>query len=171
MTILITGGAGCGKSQIAEDILQKSEVEKFYIATMEQRGEDAQRVIARHRMSRAGKGFLTIEQTHDIGKTPIPHGCAALLECVTTLTANEIFSYGNSDPVEKIVADITTLAACTETFVAVTGEVGGDGITYSPETENYIRAMGEINRRLAAFADVVIEAVYGIPVVLKGELP
>lgn len=33
----------------------------------------------------------------------------------------------------------------------------------------YIRAMAEINRRLADMADAVIEVVVGIPVILKGE--
>lgn len=35
----------------------------------------------------------------------------------------------------------------------------------------YIEEMGRISCGLAQMADVVIEAVYGLPVVLKGELP
>ncbi len=171
MTILITGGAKCGKSRIAEDILSRVDTEKFYIATMEPRGEEAERVISRHREARRGKGFLTIERTHDIGGTALPHGCAALLECVPTLTANEMFSQRQEDPAEKVIAGIAALAGLAGTLVVVTNDVGGDGGAYSPETNNYIRAMGEINRRLAALADTVIEAVYGIPIVLKGELP
>ncbi|MDD7430253.1 MAG: hypothetical protein PUK49_10840 [Oscillospiraceae bacterium] len=36
---------------------------------------------------------------------------------------------------------------------------------------NYIGEMGRINSGLGEMADVVIEAVFGLPVVLKGELP
>ncbi len=168
MTILITGGAKCGKSRIAEDILSRVNTEKFYIATMERRGEEAERVISRHRTEREGKGFLTIERTHDIGGIALPCGCAALLECIPTLTANEMFSEGEEDPAEKVIAGVAALAGLAGTLVVVTNDVGGDGVSYSPETMNYIRVMGEINRRLAALADTVIEAVYGIPVFLKG---
>lgn len=170
MTILITGGAKCGKSRIAEDILRGAGAEKYYIATMERSGEEAERVISRHRAEREGKGFLTIERTHDIGGIALPRGCAALLECVPTLTANEMFSQKEKDPVGKAAAGAAALAALAGTLVVVTNDVGGDGVAYSPETTDYIRAMGEINRRLAALADTVIEAVYGIPVVLKGAL-
>ncbi|NLT10220.1 MAG: cobinamide kinase, partial [Ruminococcus sp.] len=34
-----------------------------------------------------------------------------------------------------------------------------------------IRELGDINCRLADFSDNVIECVYGVPVLLKGELP
>ncbi len=170
MTILITGGAKCGKSRIAEDILSRVSAEKYYIATMERSGEEAERVISRHRMMREGKGFLTIERSHDIGGITLPRGCAALLECVPTLTANEMFSEMEKDPADKVAAGVAALAGLTGTLVVVTNDVGGDGVAYSPETTNYIRAMGEINRRLAALADTVIEAVYGIPVILKGAL-
>lgn len=59
----------------------------------------------------------------------------------------------------------------TEIFVAVTNQVGGDGIKYSPETMEYMKQMGLLNSGLAALADAVIEAVFGIPVLLKGVLP
>jgi len=170
MTILITGGAKCGKSRIAEDILRAARSEKFYIATMENHGEEAERVISRHRLMREGKGFLTIERSHDIGGIALPDGCAVLLECIPTLTANEMFSKREEDPAEKVVSGVATLSGLAGMIVVVTNDVGGDGVAYSLETTNYIRVMGEINRRLAALADTVIEAVYGIPVVLKGAL-
>ncbi|MGN1416079.1 MAG: cobinamide kinase, partial [Oscillospiraceae bacterium] len=64
-----------------------------------------------------------------------------------------------------------SLAEKTEIFAAVTSQVGSDGIAYPSETMSYIGEMGKINCGLAQMADVVIEAVYGLPAVLKGELP
>ncbi len=171
MTILITGGAKCGKSRIAEDILSRVSTKKFYIAAMNPEGEEAARTIAAHRRMRDGKGFLTIEKQRDIGELALPEGAGALLECIPTLTANEMFEGGVKDPAEKIISDVTKAAAGTSLFVIITNDVGSDGITYSPETNNYIRALGEINRRLAEISDTVIEAVYGIPVPLKGVMP
>lgn len=171
MTILITGGAKCGKSRIAEDILRSVKRNKFYIAAMNPHGEEAERTIAAHRRMREGKSFVTIEQQRNIGEINLPDGASALLECIPTLTANEMFEGGVKYPAEKIVSEIKTSAANTELFVIITNDVGSDGITYYPETMNYIRAIGEINRRLADISDTVIEAVYGIPVLMKGAMP
>ena len=44
MFFLITGGSGSGKSEYAEELIQRSGLErKFYIATMEIWGEEGQR--------------------------------------------------------------------------------------------------------------------------------
>lgn len=171
MIILITGGAKCGKSRVAEDILRPVKRDKFYIATMEPRGEEAEHAIAAHRRMRAGKHFLTIERQRNIGELALPIGSSALLECVTTLTANEMMGGDRERLADKIVADAVEAAKPTALFVAVTSDVGCDGIAYPPETAWYVKTLGEINRRLADIADTVIEAVYGIPVLLKGDMP
>ncbi|MGN0696329.1 MAG: bifunctional adenosylcobinamide kinase/adenosylcobinamide-phosphate guanylyltransferase [Oscillospiraceae bacterium] len=171
MFVLITGGSKNGKSSIAEKILTAYAVPKYYIATMEPFGEEAQAAIKRHREMRCGKGFVTVEKYTDVGEIILPQGSGALLECVGNLCANEIFSAGQEHPAEKILRDIGKLSESTEIFAAVTSQVGSDGIIYPKETMNYIGEMGLINSGLAEMADAVIEAVFGIPVVLKGELP
>ena len=42
-----------------------------------------------------------------------------------------------------------------------------DGITYDETTMNYVRTMGCINQELAKMAEIIIEVVVGIPVVVK----
>jgi adenosylcobinamide kinase/adenosylcobinamide-phosphate guanylyltransferase len=76
-----------------------------------------------------------------------------------------------SDPSDKIVNGIKKLSDSVSELVIVTNQVGSDGIVYAEETMEYIRILGEINRRTAEIADNVIECVYGIPVLLKGEIP
>ena len=93
--ILITGGSKCGKSAAAETIFDGFEGDKFYIAAMEPFGDEAQKAIERHRVMRQGKGFITIERSHNIDTLVIPcesTGSCALLECLTTLCANEMFT-------------------------------------------------------------------------------
>lgn len=170
MLTVITGGSKNGKSHIAEEIIGHFELPKYYIATMEPYCNEAQQAIARHRSIRNGKGFVTIEQYTDIEKVRLPYGCAALLECVCNLCANEMFTAGCDEPVDKIIGGIEKLLDFTKVLVLVTNEVGADAITYYDETQAYIKNMGELNRRLAVMADNVIEAVYGIPMILKGEL-
>ena len=78
MMILITGGSKCGKSSVAEGLLNGFPGEKYYIAAMEPYGEDAQRAIARHREMRRGKGFRTIDRPRDIRGILLPDGAKTL---------------------------------------------------------------------------------------------
>lgn len=171
MITLITGGSKCGKSSIAEDILSLVRSRKIYIATMEPYCDEAHRAIERHRKMRLGKGFETIEKYTDIHELNAPEGCGILLECACNLMANEMFSACEKEPVDKIVRGIAHLSEAAAEVIIVTNAVGSDGIVYPAETMEYIKNMGSLNRALAEMSDRVIEAVYGIPVMLKGSLP
>ena len=93
MLTMIIGGAGSGKSQYGEELLQNCGCErKIYIATMLPTGEESQQRILRHRAQRVGKVFETIECFTSLAKLRLPAGCGALLECVGNLAANELYS-------------------------------------------------------------------------------
>ena len=172
MITLVTGGTKCGKSGYAEKILERFEGQKYYIATMNPVGDDAEEIIARHVEMRCGKNYVTVERLRDIGDTEIPEGSGVLLECVGNLCANEMFSETEiCYPADKIISGIKRLSEYSEKLVIVTNQVGSDGIDYAEGTAEYIRLLGEINRRIAEFADNVIECIYGVPIVLKGEIP
>lgn len=195
MLVLITGGSKNGKSHMAEAIVTACPLPRFYIATMEPFGEEAQAAIRRHRELRRGKGFETIEKYTDIHEILLPQRSAVLLECACNLCANEMFSKGMEEqgvrnpageigagmeasmeesmtnPADKILYGIECLKKRAELLVIVTNQVGEDGVEYPKETMDYIKQMGELNRRLAGRADCVIEAVCGIPIIWKGEKP
>ena len=146
---------------------------RVYVATMQVFGEEGRQKVARHRDLRAGKGFVTLEQTKDLEKiicdTPREQ-TAILLECLMNLAANEMFAgeVHDLDALEKkMVSGLIRLAEQAHTLVIVTGQVGEDGISYEKETADYIRLMGRINQAAAAMADCVIQAVCGIAVVRK----
>lgn len=174
MMILITGGSKCGKSAAAEAILDGFEGDKFYIAAMEPFGDEAQKAIERHRVMRQGKGFITIERSHNIDTLVMPYestGLCALLECLTTLCANEMFTQEEiTDPSKKILGGLKSLSEQVEKLVVVTNEVASDGLEYPSGTTEYIRIMSQLNNAAAQFADVVIECVCGIPLLLKGTI-
>ena len=168
--ILITGGSGSGKSAYGEKrILEAGEMTRYYIATMEVFGEEGRKKVERHKKLRQGKGFITIESPKDVGREKVlemfrPDGQkkAVLLECISNLTANEMFgsSFGEgSEPgrrtealAEKICTDIEKI------------DKAADGEMYEKETLEYIRLLGLVNCRLAKMASEVVEVVYGIPV-------
>ena len=185
MITLITGGSGSGKSAYAEKYIcyvsnEKGYKEKYYIATMQVFDDEGQRKIDRHRRLRAGKGFITVEQPRDIqnavsklqSENCLKNGRSALLECMSNLTANEMFTKdgmkSEEEVVEKIVSEIQTLSQKLDNLVIVTNNVFEDGVIYDAGTMEYLRALGRINAVLAHLADRVAEVVVGIPVELKG---
>ncbi|MGN0246185.1 MAG: bifunctional adenosylcobinamide kinase/adenosylcobinamide-phosphate guanylyltransferase [Lachnospiraceae bacterium] len=176
MMTLIIGGSGSGKSAYAEDyVVSLSEKKKkYYIATMQIYDDEGEKKMERHRMLRSGKGFFTIEQPVDIKKAveKMESGeKTALLECVSNLTANEMFSEevpGTEEVItEKIVGGIVALSEQLSHLVIVSNNIFEDGKEYDETTMAYIRAIGRINQKLAELADEVVEVVVGIPLVVK----
>lgn len=200
MITLIIGGSGSGKSAYAEDyvLAAAADLPKYYIATMQVYDAEGERKVERHRRLRAGKGFVTIEQPTDIGKAGIKiagnawneqekgdihevdgmdapneekQGGVALLECMSNLVANEMFS-GEQMPetdavVRRVTEEIEALAKQLTHLVIVSNNVFEDGIAYDASTLRYIEVLGRINTRLADLADHVLEVVVGIPVTVK----
>ena len=177
MMILVIGGSGSGKSSYAEEAVcsvSEKDMKKYYLATMQIFDEEGQNKVERHRKLRSGKGFLTIEQPGEIGRSLERMDAGrktVLLECISNLTANEMFA-GETPKLEmqvvqSVISGLEQLRKNTTNLVVVSNNVFEDGIIYDLTTMNYIHAMGEINQRLAAMADQVVEVVAGIPVVIK----
>ena len=92
MLILVSGGAGSGKSEFAEGLVTSSGLgQRVYLATMRVWDAESVRRVERHRQMRAGKGFETLECPENLAGLTLPSGCAALLEDLSNLTANEFF--------------------------------------------------------------------------------
>ena len=177
MIHLITGGSGSGKSEYAENWLveqqkDESENDRIYIATMQPFGEEAKKRIKRHRKMREEKGFMTIECYTDLHRVMIPKKAAVLLECMSNLVANELYTDDGElcedrFVIEKIVKGIKHLEAQTDCLAIVTNEVTADDGSYSEETKAYQSVLGKINQELARISDMVTEVVYGMPVEVK----
>ena len=108
MIHLVTGGSGSGKSAYAEQcILDFGGTRRVYIATMQPFGAEGQARIARHRKMRAAKKFSTIECYTNLKEVELEPGSDVLLECMSNLTANEIFDpsgAGKARAEEEILA-------------------------------------------------------------------
>lgn len=200
MITLIIGGSGSGKSAYAEEyaLAAAADLPKYYIATMQVCDAEGERKVERHRRLRAGKGFVTIEQPTDIGKAGIKiagnawneqekgdihevdgmdapneekQGGVALLECMSNLVANEMFSGEQMPETDAVVRRVTEGMEALEKqlthLVIVSNNVFEDGIAYDASTLRYMEALGRINTRLADLADHVVEVVVGIPVSVK----
>ena len=120
---------------------------------------------------------------------------SALLECMSNLVANEMFPTVDASGIQaaeaekeslddpenmkdyetaqisrvskKVLKEVSILSENVAELVIVTNNVFEDGVCYDQSTMNYIKAMGIVNRGLAAMAECVVEVVAGIPVAVK----
>lgn len=120
---------------------------------------------------------------------------SALLECMSNLVANEMFPTVDASGIQaaeaekealddpenmkdydtaqisrvskKVLKEVSILSENVAELVIVTNNVFEDGVCYDESTMNYIKAMGIVNRGLAAMAERVVEVVAGIPVAVK----
>lgn len=172
---IVTGGSGSGKSAYAETLAMQLAKRRFYIATMYPFGEESQKKIKRHQNMRAKKQFETIECYTGLKAVRLPvkqeEECVVLLECMSNLLANEMYSEegAKEEAVEEILQGIESIRRQATHFVLVTNEVFSDGMMYDPDTVQYQKNLGWINRKLATEADEVTEVVYGIPIRQKGK--
>lgn len=172
MLHLITGGSGSGKSAYAEECITKlGGGERIYIATMYPFDEESHQRILRHQQMRSEKNFRTIECYTNLSGLTLPSGSQVLLECMSNLTANEIYQPDGAgkDTAAAVLDGIERLLSQAANQIVVSNEIFSDGIDYDEETRHYQSVLGTINQRLAQRADYVTEVVYGIPVRIKGE--
>ncbi len=174
MLIYVYGGSGSGKSAYAEQrIVDSGEAVRYYVATMEPFGEEGRRRIARHRTLREGKGFLTIECPVCIEQLELEVRGAVLVEDLSNLLANEIWSAKGRGWEHTAVLSETIADACVQLshqharVVVVGNDVYRDGDASTPEMARYIDLLAACQQRIAAHADEVIEVVCGIPLVQK----
>ena len=176
MLTLLIGGSGCGKSVFGEALAAQAPSPRYYIASMRPYGEESLARIRRHRAQRSHLGFETIDCYTNIAGLALPQRGVVLLECLCNLTANEMFDEGGAETsvkeaVETVLAGVDALHSQASHLIAITNDVGSDGVQYGEGAVRYMQALGKINARLAKKADHVAELVCGLPLWLKGGAP
>ncbi len=172
MHIYISGGCKNGKSYHAQRLARALGRPLYYMATMIPADAEDDARIARHIADRAGWGFATIERGRGIlgaldGANP---SGSFLLDSVTALLANEMFSPAGFDPSapERVAAELEGFLSRTANAVLVSDYIYGDAALYDETTEAYIAGLARVDRRLAAASDVVQEICAGRAICHKG---
>ena len=176
MTVFISGGAKCGKSSFAQDltVALAGTGKRYYVATMIPTGEEDFNRIRRHISDRDGMGFETVECFKDIMDVANLHG-TFLVDSVTSLVQNSLF------PVDKnYEMDLNGANRCADALVQfartvrhavfVSDYIYSDAGRYSESTEMYRKCLADIDRRLAAVCDTVVEVSAGQLIIHKGDL-
>lgn len=173
MFALITGGSGSGKSEYAENLAvglaKETGLPLYYIATMIPFGTEGKKRVERHRKLREGKGFHTIECYVNLKELILPEESVVLLECLSNLTANEMFEEegAGTDTPGAVFSGVKKIRSQCRHLIAVTNDIFSDGMIYDKTTEAYQSYLGEINRKLEKETDTVTEVVFGIPLCIK----
>lgn len=179
MLIFISGGVRSGKSTLGEKLADEiSKGDIVYLATSKAYDEEMVLRIAAHQKNRENKGFITIEKSHNVGEiaSKLKSTDTVLLDCLGTLTANEMFADSSKvydeklkeEVVEKIFSDIIKINSAVSNLIIISNEIFSDGITYDPSTENYLEVLGSLHIKIANISDRAIECAYGSKTVHKG---
>lgn len=167
---VVLGAAASGKSAFAERLVSATGRPKIYIATAAAGDEEMQVKIVAHQ-ARRGSGWTTIEAPRDLG-APLAAARgdeAVLIDCATLWLSNQM----------SVDADLTTeeslllhaINSCAAAVTVVSNEVGAGVVPDNALARRFRSAQGRLNQGLAARADLVVQIVAGLPLVLKGKLP
>ena len=179
MKIFVSGGCKNGKSYFAQRLSKMPQTEQlYYVATMASVDDEDDERIARHKLEREGWGYITIEQPTCIENILLqcdPDG-SYLLDSVTALLANEMFSSGASDSgpdamaAKRIIGGLEQILSTVEHIVIVSDYIYSDAMIYDELTELYRKSLAQIDRAAAKACDVVLEVAYSAVIVHRAPL-
>jgi adenosylcobinamide kinase/adenosylcobinamide-phosphate guanylyltransferase len=167
---LITGGCRSGKSRHALTLGASYSGKKFYLATAEAIDEEMSERITRHRNER-DKNWITIEEPLDPGAVIKQEGTNSeiiVLDCLTIWISNLMHNKQDQNSIIK-KADLL-VADCLNSnsdIVLITNEVGAGIVPDNKLGRDFRDIAGEVNQRVAAKFDEVINMVSGIPTIIK----
>lgn len=184
MLIFITGGVRSGKSCFAENLayslITANQDKLIYVATSKVGDKEMQERIEKHQQDRTRSGYTweTREQFDHLEKL-LPSFSSdqiVLIDCLTTLVANELFSekgnWNDHAYVHEIYRRITTFLAAIRqrglVTIIVSNELLNDGLDYDEATLTYLKLIARLHQQLVKRASIAYLVEVGIPLKMKG---
>jgi adenosylcobinamide kinase/adenosylcobinamide-phosphate guanylyltransferase len=176
-SILLTGGARSGKSQMAQELAAKAGGDVLFVATAEALDDEMEQRIKLHRKSRP-KDWKTLEVTRHVG-TQITRNIGGaktvIIDCITLLVSNILQEFTeNVDAIaaeRAVIDEIDELLNCIgrshADFIVVTNEVGLGIVPGDMVSRLYRDLLGRANQLLAENVNEVYLLVAGIPIQIK----
>lgn len=181
--IFITGGVRSGKSSFAEklavEMASKKKGRLYYLATGVASDNEMKERIKKHRRDRSESGtdWKTIEQSVCIGtiSDPFTDRDIIVLDCLTTLLNNELFSLDREwdeaflhNVRKTILSGIKRIKNRAGTLIVVSNEVLFDFVPGNQLVFSYGRLLAQIHQQIVQEADTAILVEAGIPRIMKG---
>jgi adenosylcobinamide kinase/adenosylcobinamide-phosphate guanylyltransferase len=172
MIIFVTGGARSGKSDFVQELAEKLEGKRLFIATAEALDDEMKERIRKHQEKR-GDRWNTIEEPLDLGNAirSVSNSYRTILvDCLTVWLSNLLMEYKDEDEIISEMMDdfFTSMDNFEETIIVVSNEVGLGIVPDNELARIYRDKLGFLNQRMAKRADHVYVLISGIPVKIKG---
>jgi adenosylcobinamide kinase/adenosylcobinamide-phosphate guanylyltransferase len=177
MIVFISGGAKNGKTTLGQDMAVKLSAggPHYYVATMIPADDEDRERIRRHIEDRDGMGFETIEVGRGILSCleKADSDATFLLDSVTALLLNELFPDPLScemdvEAAHKCAEQVAEFARSVKNAVIISDYIFSDAVRYDEVTETYRKCLADIDRKIAAISDTVIEVSAGNYIIHKG---
>lgn len=181
--IFITGGVRSGKSSFAERLAEGIALETGgqlnYLATGVPADPEMLARIEKHQQDRklGVYQWKTVEQPVHIGEVAaeVCEQDIILLDCVTTLLNNELFSEHQdwdeaflTSVKETIVTGIMEIKNRARALIVVSNEVSMEPLSGNDLVFSYAKMLGQIHRQLVAEANRAYLIEAGVPILMKG---
>ncbi|MEM8978791.1 MAG: bifunctional adenosylcobinamide kinase/adenosylcobinamide-phosphate guanylyltransferase [Pseudomonadota bacterium] len=167
---LVLGGAASGKSKFAEDLCDVPGKSKIYIATSQAFDAEMQTKIEAHKKQR-GRGWQTFEAPCYVASVLAnrSENEVVLLDCLTFWLTNHLLA--DPTPPEDLQTVLSGLSNCAAPVVVVSNELGQGIVPENALARRFRNEHGKMNQAVAAQANLVVQVIAGLPMVLKGQLP
>jgi adenosylcobinamide kinase/adenosylcobinamide-phosphate guanylyltransferase len=174
MLIFVSGGARSGKSTFAEQLVVQAAKpgHLHYIATSEITDAEMKYRILHHQERRTDE-WTTYEQSANIIElaTQFTKKDCILLDCLTILTANELFHGGviqSANTIyEKMIHGIKQFAH-VKMFVIVSNDLFSGKLPDDEGSLLYMKLLGSLHQEIVRNVDCAYQVNFGIPKKMKG---
>lgn len=184
MLMFISGGVRSGKSSFAEklaySLLTLSQDKLIYVATSPGGDDEMQVRIERHQIDRIKSGYVweTREQPVNLEQLlpSFANDQIVLIDCLTTLVANELFSeLGKCHEPSYVQGIYTRIVNFLDEMkqrgiitIIVSNELLNDGLDYDEATLTYLKLISRLHQQLVKKASFAYLVEVGIPLKMKG---
>jgi len=169
---LVLGGARSGKSRYALSLAEGFPPPRLFVATCEPRDEEMAARIENHQRER-GPDWETREACLDLpdflAAPPGGYG-VVLVDCLTMWLSNlmlkeDTHKAGIQGECERL---LQALVAVRTPTILVSNEVGWGIVPENALAREFRDQAGWLHQKVAQIADLVVLAVAGLPLVIKG---
>jgi adenosylcobinamide kinase/adenosylcobinamide-phosphate guanylyltransferase len=172
MVIFVTGGARSGKSDFAQQLAEKIDGKRLFLATAQAFDREMEERIRKHQEKR-GDRWDTVEEPIALGDALRSVGDAyevILIDCLTLWVSNLLMSYPEQAERRAEVVDhfFSAVDGVGGTLIVTSNEVGQGIVPDNKIARIYRDKLGFLNQRMARRADRVEVLFSGIPVTIKG---
>jgi adenosylcobinamide kinase / adenosylcobinamide-phosphate guanylyltransferase len=177
---LVLGAARSGKSRhalaLAEELAQKRDSTRVYVATATAGDAEMTARIARHRQERAPE-WRTVEAPRNLAGAldAIAGDAVIVIDCLTLWLSNALLAdfmeEAPNAPLPGWAAEYTSFMltlASRRDLIIVSNEVGGGIVPVLPLARRFQDEQGWLNQAVAAVCERVTLVVAGIPIRIKG---